>query len=258
VLDDGLSRSRPLGSAFPLREPSARFGPRSVVLRVVIADDSFLVREGLHELLAGVAEVEVVAVCEDTHSLVAAIERVVPDVVVTDIRMPPFREREGIQVAARLHETHPEMGVVILSQYTDPGLALELFEAGSGGRAYLLKERVGNRGELVAAIQAVADGRSVIDPMVIDELIAARARSSASALGELTVREREVLAEVATGKSNAAIAELLFLTKRAVEKHINAIFMKLGLRETGDTSRRVQATLMYLAEEASSDQQREN
>jgi DNA-binding NarL/FixJ family response regulator len=221
-----------------------------VALRLVIAEDSYLVREGLHQLLAGVPDLEVIEVCEDSQSLLAAIERDVPDVVLSDIRMPPFRDREGIQVAAQLHETHPEVGVVILSQYADPALALELFECGSDGRAYLLKERVGNRDELVAAIQAVADGRSVIDPKIIDQLITERARSfSSSPLDELTTREREVLTHVATGKSNAAIASLLFLTKRAVEKHINAIFMKLNLRETGDTSRRVKATLMFLADD---------
>jgi DNA-binding NarL/FixJ family response regulator len=153
-------------------------------------------------------------------------------------------------VAAQLRETHPQIGVVILSQYADPSLALELFESGSEGRAYLLKERVGDRDELVEAIRAVADGRSVIDPKIIDGLIAERARSSASTLDELTAREREVLAEVATGKSNAAIAALLFLTKRAVEKHINAIFMKLNLRESEDTSRRVTAALIFLADES--------
>jgi DNA-binding NarL/FixJ family response regulator len=220
-----------------------------MVLRIAIADDSYLVREGLHQLLGEVPGLEVIAVCEDTYTLQAAIEREPPDVVVSDIRMPPFRQREGIQVAAELRETHPEIGVVILSQYADPTLALELFKSGSDGRAYLLKERVGNRDELVAAIQAVADGRSVIDPKIIEELIAEHARSPSSPLDELTGREREVLAEVATGKSNAAIAAQLFLTKRAVEKHINAIFMKLNLRETGDTSRRVKATLMFLADE---------
>jgi DNA-binding NarL/FixJ family response regulator len=221
-----------------------------MALRVAIAEDSYLVREGLSQLLAGVQGLDIVAVSEDTYSLIEAIERESPDVVLTDIRMPPFREREGIRVAAQLRETHPEIGVVILSQYADPTLALELFESGSGGRAYLLKERVGNRGELVDAIEAVADGRSVVDPKIIDALIAERARSSTSPLDELTTREREVLAEVATGKSNAAIAASLFLTKRAVEKHINAIFMKLNLRESEDTSRRVKAALMFLTEES--------
>ena len=220
-------------------------------LRIAIADDSYLVREGLSHVLAGSPELEVVRVCDDSYSLLEAIERDQPDVVLTDIRMPPFREREGIRIAAQLHDSHPEIGVVILSQYDDPSLALELFESRSEGRAYLLKERVGDRAQLVAAIQAVANGRSVIDPKIIDGLIAERARSAASPLDELTVREREVLAEVATGKSNAAIASLLFLTKRAVEKHINAIFLKLDLRETGDTSRRVEATLMFLANQTS-------
>jgi DNA-binding NarL/FixJ family response regulator len=221
-----------------------------MALRVAIAEDSYLVREGLAQLLAGAPELEVVAVCEDTYSLLDAIERDSPDVVLSDIRMPPFRDREGIRIAATLRETHPRIGVVILSQYADPSLALELFESGSEGRAYLLKERVGDRGELVEAIQAVADGRSVIDPKIIDGLIAERARSSGSRLDELTAREREVLAEVATGKSNAAIAGMLFLTKRAVEKHINAIFMKLNLRESEDTSRRVKAALIFLADDS--------
>ncbi len=222
-------------------------GDPQPTLRVAIADDSYLIREALRQLLAGVPELEVVAVCEDAAVLLEAIERDSPHVVLTDIRMPPSRGDEGIQVAAQLRETHPEIGVVILSQYADPALALDLFESGSEGRAYLLKERVGNRDELVAAIRAVADGRSVVDPKLIDGLIAERARASASPLDELTAREREVLAELATGKSNASIASSLFLTKRAVEKHINAIFMKLNLRETEDTSRRVKATLIYLA-----------
>ena len=218
-------------------------------LRVAIADDSYLIREGLRELLAGTPDVELIAVCENARSLLEAVEQNPPDVVLSDIRMPPLGEREGIRVATQLHETHPEIGVVILSQYDDPTYALELFEAGATGRAYLLKERLGNRSDLIAAIQAVAAGRSMVDPKVIDGLIAERARAAASPLDELTGREREVLSELATGSSNAAIAARLFLTKRAVEKHINAIFMKLNLRETGDTSRRVKAALMFLADE---------
>jgi DNA-binding NarL/FixJ family response regulator len=235
----------------PLRESAAAPTVTAMTLRIAIADDSYLVREALSHVLAGAPELEVVTVCDDSYSLLEAIERDRPDVVLTDIRMPPFREREGIRIAAELHDSHPEIGVVILSQYEDPTLALELFEAGSEGRAYLLKERIGERAELVAAIRAVANGRSVIDPKIIDGLIAARSRAPASPLDELTAREREVLAEVATGKSNAAIASSLFLTKRAVEKHINAIFMKLDLRETSDTSRRVKATLMFLANQSS-------
>src|SRR4051794_13383669 len=219
-------------------------------LRVVVAEDSYLVREVLTQLLRDDPDVELAAVAEDATALTSAIERERPDVVLTDIFMPPSEGAEGIHVAARLRESHPEMGVVILSQYAEPAYALELLESGSAGRAYLLKERVGNRAELMAAIQAVASGGSVIDPKIVDTLIAARSRAADSLVGALTAREREVLAEVATGKSNSAIAESLFLTKRAVEKHINAIFMKLNLRDSDDVSRRVKATLIYLTAEA--------
>jgi DNA-binding NarL/FixJ family response regulator len=217
-------------------------------LRIVVAEDSYLVREALTQLFASDPELDLVATAEDAEALVAAIERERPDVVLTDIFMPPFEGPAGIHVAARLRETHPEIGVVILSQYAEPGYAVELFESGSASRAYLLKERIGNRAELVGAIQAVASGGSVIDPKVVDGLIAERSRSANSPLGQLTAREREVLAEVATGKSNSAIADSLFLTKRAVEKHINAIFMKLNLRDSDDVSRRVKAALMYLSD----------
>jgi DNA-binding NarL/FixJ family response regulator len=218
-------------------------------IRLVIAEDSYLVRESLTQLLSSDPDIDVVAVEEDTQGLRAAIEREKPDVVLTDIRMPPSLEREGIRVATQLRETRPEIGVVVLSLYAEPDFALELFDGGSAGRAYLLKERVGNRGELKAAIRAVAEGGSVVDPKIVDTLIAERSRVADSPLAGLTVREREVLAEVATGKSNAAVASSLFLTKRAVEKHINAIFMKLGLRDSEDVSRRVKATLIFLAEE---------
>jgi DNA-binding NarL/FixJ family response regulator len=217
-------------------------------LRVVVADDSYLVREALRGLLTPVAEIELVAVCNDAEALLAAVERESPNVVVTDIRMPPLHEREGIRVAARLRTTHPEIGVVLLSQYEDPTYAVELFESGSEGRAYLLKERIGDLSELVAAIQAVADGRSVVDAKIIDGLISERARSEQSSLDELTARERQVLAGVAAGRSNTAIARSLSLTKRAVEKHINAIFMKLGLHESDEVSRRVKAALIFLAD----------
>jgi DNA-binding NarL/FixJ family response regulator len=217
-------------------------------LRVALADDSYLIREAVRQLLAPVSEVELVAVCSNAQELLEAVERDSPDVVLSDIRMPPLHEREGIDVAEHLRETHPEIGVVLLSQYADPTYALELFESGSEGRAYLLKERIGDLSELVDAIEAVADGRSVVDAKIIDSLIAERLRLAESPLDELTAREREVLAGVAAGKSNAAIAASLFLTKRAVEKHINAIFMKLNLRESDDLSRRVKAALIYLAD----------
>jgi DNA-binding NarL/FixJ family response regulator len=219
-----------------------------MAIRLVIAEDSYLVREALAQLLASDSELELAAVAADTESLLRAIEREQPDVVLTDIRMPPFREAEGIRVAAQLRETHPEIGVVILSQYAELQFALELFKDGSARRAYLLKERVGNRAELTAAIRAVAEGDSVVDPKIVDKLISERSRAESSALATLTDREREVLAQVAAGKSNAAIASSLVLTKRAVEKHINAIFMKLGLRDSEDVSARVTAALIYLAE----------
>jgi DNA-binding NarL/FixJ family response regulator len=215
----------------------------------VIAEDSFVVREGLTQLLESDPRIEVVGVCGDRVSLDAAIEKELPEVVLTDIRMPPRRHGEGIDVAAELRETHPEIGVVILSQYSEPRFALELFESGSEQRAYLLKERLGNREDLVAAIRAVAEGGSVVDPKIVEMLIAERLRAADSRLAELTSRERGVLAEVAAGKSNSAIASSLFLTKRAVEKHINAIFMKLNLRDADDVSRRVKAALIYLTDE---------
>jgi DNA-binding NarL/FixJ family response regulator len=214
----------------------------------VIAEDSYLVREVLTQLLGSDPEFEVASVAQDTPSLIASVDRERPDVVLSDIRMPPHQEAEGIRVAAALRETHPEIGVVILSQYDDPSYALALFESGSGGRAYLLKERISNRAEITAAIRAVAAGDSVVDPKIVDALIAERARHADSALERLTTREREVLAQLATGKSNSAVAASLFLTKRAVEKHINAIFLKLGLRDSEDISRRVKATLLFLAE----------
>jgi DNA-binding NarL/FixJ family response regulator len=219
----------------------------STPLHVVLADDSYLMREALRQLLAPVPEVELVALCNDADALLAAVERESPNVVVTDLRMPPLHEREGIRVAAWLRQTHPEIGVVLLSQYDDPTYAVELFESGSEGRAYLLKERIADRSQLVDAIQAVADGRSVIDAKIIDGLITERERSEQSSLDELTGREREVLGGVAAGKSNAAIARSMSLNKHAVEKHISAIFMKLGLHESDNVSRRVKAALIYLA-----------
>ena len=167
---------------------------------MVLADDSYLVREALRHLLAPVPDIELVAVCGDAEALLAAVERELPDVVLSDIRMPPLQEREGIRVAAQLRETHPEIGVVLLSQYEDPTYAVELFESGSEGRAYLLKERLGDCSELLDAIHAVADGRSVVDAKIIDGLIAERVRSEQSSLDELTAREREVLGGVAARK----------------------------------------------------------
>jgi len=222
-------------------------GPREErPIRVVIAEDAYLVREAVELILAGAPQIEVARACEDGTALLAAVEEERPDAVITDIRMPPSSDDEGILIAHALRETHPEIGVVVLSQYADPEYPLALLEGGSAGRAYLLKESIHDRRQLVAAIEAVVAGESVIDPKVVEVLVEARAREAASPLTDLTRREYEVLAEIAQGKSNAAIASSLYLTKRAVEKHINAIFMKLNLSNPDDVSRRVKAALMFL------------
>jgi len=224
--------------------------PREPAIRVALADDSYLVREALGHVLADADGVEVVITCADRDSLLEAIETMRPDVVVTDIRMPPGDDDEGLQVAAGLRDAHPEVGVVVLSQFAEPRYALALLDGGSDGRAYLLKERIHRSGQLVSAIEAVARGGSMIDSKVVEALIAARTRAERSPLTDLTPREIEILAFVARGCSNQAIADELFLTKRAVEKHINAIFLKLGLSQIEDVSRRVKAALIYLAESA--------
>jgi DNA-binding NarL/FixJ family response regulator len=218
-------------------------------LRVIVAEDSYLIREFLTETLSSTPQLELVAVCANGKELATAIGACDPDVVLTDIRMPPSGGEEGIRIAAELRQTHPHVGVVVLSQYAEPAYALGLLEHGTGGRAYLLKERIRDRQELIGAIEAVARGGSVIDPTVVDVLIEARSRAAKSRLTALTPRERELLAEIAAGKSNGAIAESLVLTKRAVEKHVNSIFSKLALPDSQDVSRRVKATLIFLAEE---------
>jgi DNA-binding NarL/FixJ family response regulator len=217
-------------------------------VRIAVAEDDLIVREGVRQLLDGDLEIEVVAAVGDLDALRDACERERPDVVITDIRMPPTHTDEGIRVAEALRESHPTTGVVVLSQFADPIYALALFDHGSDRRAYLLKERVHNRAQLTAAVHAVAEGGSMVDSKIVDGLVRARTAADRSPLGELTAREREVLSEIAQGKSNAAIAESLFLTKRAVEKHINAIFLKLGLAYAEDVSKRVKATLMLLSE----------
>ena len=216
-------------------------------VRVVIADDAYLVREALAEILSRVDSVEVVRTCEDRDSLLRAVREEAPDAVLTDIRMPPTETDEGIQVAQALRQSDPGIGVVVLSQFVESGYVMSLLESGSAGRAYLLKERLGDAEQLVSAIRAVAAGESVIDPAVVDVLVQARTGAERSPLSELTGREREVLAQIAQGKSNAAIARSLVLTKRAVEKHVNAIFMKLELGSADDVSRRVKAALIFLA-----------
>jgi DNA-binding NarL/FixJ family response regulator len=217
-------------------------------IRLVLAEDHYLVREGVLRLLETRPELEVVAVCGDLDSLLAAVDEEQPDVVVTDIRMPPGDSDEGIEASKRLRETHPEVGVLVLSQYATPSYALALLEGGSARRAYLLKERVKDLDQLVAAIHAVADGGSMIDPKVVEALVAENARSDDSPLAQLTARERDVLREMAEGKNNAAIAETLFLTERSVEKVIHSIFLKLDLTWEPAVHKRVKAVILYLAE----------
>lgn len=218
-------------------------------LRVVVGEDSFLTREAISALLNDTAGIDLVAACEDAESLRAAIERERPDVVLTDIRMPPDHRDEGIRLANELRETRPEIGVVVLSQHAEPTYAVLLFEDGSHGRAYLLKESLRDRDELVRAVVTVADGGSVVDPLIVDELLEIQRQRRDTPLDRLTPRELEILGLIAEGRSNAAIAEKLVVTKRAVERHINSIFLKLGLRESDDVSRRVKAALLYLSGE---------
>jgi DNA-binding NarL/FixJ family response regulator len=219
-------------------------------IRVVLAEDHYLVREGVRRLLETRPELEIAAVCGDLDSLLAAVDAEQPDVVVTDVRMPPAGTDEGIRAAAQLRETNPDIGVVVLSQYASPTYVLALLEGGSAGRAYLLKERVHDVEQLEAAIRAVADGGSMIDPKVVDALVAENARGEASPLSQLTPRERDVLRAMAEGKNNAAIAEALFLTERSVEKVIHSIFLKLGLTWEKAVHKRVKAVVLYLAESA--------
>ena len=219
-----------------------------MAVRVAVADDSFLIREALTRLLGDADEIELVAVCADGEELAAAVDSCHPDVVLVDIRMPPTMTDEGIRLAAQLRRTHPQIGVVAMSAHCDPAYALALLEGGSEGRAYLLKDRLHSRAQLMATIETVAQGGSVIDPKVVEALVHGRSRQARSPLDVLTPREHEILVEMARGASNAAIAETLGLTKRAVEKHINSIFLKLGLAYADDVSKRVKATLMFLAD----------
>ncbi len=217
-------------------------------IRVALAEDNVLLREGVSRLVAANEGFDLVGTASDLPQLLALVGEQLPDVVITDIRMPPTGTDEGIQAAAWLRDKHPGIGVVVLSQYTAPRYAMALLEHGSAGRAYLLKERVASIDELARAIRAVARGGSVIDPLVVDELVRSRARDHASSMSLLTPRESEILAEMAQGKSNAAIASALSVSERAVEKHTNSIFSKLGLSEERDLNRRVKAVLLYLSE----------
>jgi DNA-binding NarL/FixJ family response regulator len=218
-----------------------------MAIRVVVGEDSFLVREGIASVLGSLDGIELVETAGDLESLRASVERSGPDVVVTDIRMPPTNSDEGIRFADELRSSHPEIGVVILSVHAEPRYATALLEGGSDRRAYLLKERLMDGAELSHALHSVAEGRSVIDPEVVEKLVASHERRT-SKLDALTPREFEILGLIAQGRSNSWIASNLTITKRAVERHINAIFLKLDLGEPEDVNRRVRATLLYLSD----------
>jgi len=216
------------------------------MVRVVFAEDNYLVREGTAALLASSDEVELVATASDLDELLAAVETEHPDAVLTDIRMPPTNTTEGIDAARKIREEHPDVGVVVLSQYAEEDYAYELLKDGAAGLGYLLKERVGDLEEVVRALNEVAKGGSVLDPRVVEALVARKDKLAHSPLAQLTDREREVLEHMAQGQNNAAIARSLFLTERAVEKHINSLFHKLDLSEEPDVHRRVMAVLAFL------------
>ena len=223
-----------------------------MTLRVVLAEDSYLMREGVVRLLESNGDVHVAALSADLPSLLAAVDEHEPDVLVTDIRMPPSNTDEGIRAAGLLRRTRPELGVVVLSQYDEPEYAVELLAEGAAGRAYLLKDTLGDAAGLLHAVREVAAGRSVIDPQVVEGLVTARNRFDSSPLRLLTPRELEVLSSMAQGHSNEAIAGELFISVRVVEKHISSIFAKLGLTEEAEVHRRVKAVLIYLSSGATS------
>jgi DNA-binding NarL/FixJ family response regulator len=220
-----------------------------VPVRVVLADDHLLVREGIQRILAASSDVELVAAVADGDALRDAISQTAPDVVVTDLRMPPAGRGEGIAIVDLLHAKHPGIGLLVLSQYADPAYALALFRHGSRGRGYLLKDRLGDGDQLLTAIVELAGGGSVIDPAIVEVLVSAQTRTEQSRLRLLTPREQEILAELASGKSNTAIARSLTITRRSVEHHVSAIFAKLALVEETEISRRVHATLLFLADQ---------
>ena len=219
------------------------------MVRVVFAEDNYLVREGTAALLQSSDQIELLGTVGDLPGLLEAVEGLAPEAVLTDIRMPPTNTTEGIDAARRIRAEHPEIGVVVLSQFAEEEYAYELLKDGAAGLGYLLKERVADVSELVRALNEVARGGSVLDPKVVEALVAAKDRMAHSPLGQLTDREREVLEHMAQGQNNAAIARSLFLTERAVEKHINSLFHKLGLSDEPEVHRRVMAVLAFLREE---------
>jgi DNA-binding NarL/FixJ family response regulator len=235
---DALSTSVPANTVASPRPP----------IRVVLADDAYLVRVALKHLFEGVSAIKIVGECEDARAVVGVVDEQRADLLITDIRMPPSAEDEGIRLAARLRETHPALGVIVLSTFAEVGYALKLFQSGSDGRGYLLKDRIRDRRQVLEAVRTVANGGSVIDSTIVADLVSSRTAMRRSRLDKLTPREVETLALVAEGQSNSAIAESLVLTKRAVEKHVNAIFAKLDLGDPDHVSRRVKAALLYLAD----------
>ena len=236
------------GGAGTNEPDDATIGAVMATIRVALAEDHVLLREGISRLVSGNEDFELVGVASDLPQLLAVVAEQRPDVVVTDIRMPPTGTDEGIKAAAWIYQNYPHTGVVVLSQYVAPAYAVALLEHGSAGRAYLLKERVSSVDELARAIRTVARGGSVIDPRVVDELVRSRTSERQPGLSALTPRESEILAEMAQGKTNSAIAATLFVTERAVEKHTNSIFAKMGLSEEKDVNRRVKAVLVFLSQ----------
>jgi DNA-binding NarL/FixJ family response regulator len=217
-------------------------------LTVVIAEDNYLVREGTRRMLEASGEVDVLAAVGTPDELLDAVERLHPQAVLTDIRMPPGHDVEGIEAAHRIRVLHPDIGVVVLSQHADEAYAFQLLKDGTAGLAYLLKERVGDLEELLRALRETVAGRSVIDPLVVEALLARRSRLARSPLSQLTSREMNALREMAQGKTNAAIATSLSVSESTVEKYANAIFSKLGLAEERQVHRRVTAVLAFLRE----------
>ncbi len=226
-----------------------RFAPRpstQMTIRVVLGEDSYLASEGIARVIERASDLELVATYGDLDALQGAVVDLAPDVVLTDVRMPPTHSDEGIRLATELHASHPEIGVVVLTQHSDPAYAMALLQAGSDGRAYLLKERLTDGKLLAEVVRSVATGGSYVDPAVVEALLKSTRGREETRLDQLTPRELEILALIAEGRSNSSIAAELFLTKRAVERHINGIFMKLELGNAEDISRRVKATLIYL------------
>lgn len=219
------------------------------LLRVVLAEDSYLVREGTRRVLESSGEVEVVAAVENAYDLLDAAERFAPDAVVTDIRMPPGHGTEGIVAAREIRRRHPDIGVVVLSQHADPAYVLDLFSDGTDGLAYLLKERVGDRAELLRALRETVEGRSVVDPILVEALVGRRHAEGSSPLADLTPRELEVLRLMAEGRTNAAIADELSLSESSIEKHTSVIFSKLGLSPETYLHRRVAAVVTFLRQD---------